>query len=258
MPDFMPGAEPFFFRGDSIGALLIHGFTGAPKEMRLLGEALAAEGHTVLGMRLPQHGTTAEDMFRSDWRDWYAAALDGYHLLRAQCEMVFLMGLSMGGAIALRMSADYPAAGVVALSTPSQPYHDRMGWRVNFIGLLSYLQPYVGKRAPAPDAAPRPHSRVAYSAYSTRAIPQFRAIIREAAAVLPRVTVPVLLAHSRGDRLIPAENMPYIFAHLGSADKEMLWLEKSDHVITEDCEREPLFAKINAFVRVHTRAPEAA
>jgi carboxylesterase len=102
MPDLMPGAEPFFFRGDSIGALLIHGFTGAPKEMSLLGEALAAEGHTVLGVRLPQHGTSAADMFRSDWRDWYAAALDGYHLLRAQCEIVFLMGLSMGGAIALR------------------------------------------------------------------------------------------------------------------------------------------------------------
>ena len=52
MPDIIPGAEPFFYRGGPIGALLIHGFTGAPKEMRLLAEALAAEGLTVLGVRL--------------------------------------------------------------------------------------------------------------------------------------------------------------------------------------------------------------
>jgi carboxylesterase len=258
MPDLMPGAEPFFFRGDSVGALLIHGFTGTPKEMSLLGEALAAEGHTALGVRLPQHGTAAADMLRSDWRDWYTAALDGYHLLRAQCETVFLMGLSMGGAIALKMSAEYPAAGVVAMSTPSQPYHDKMGWRAGLARWLSYLQPYVGKRPPAPDAAPRPYPRVAYTGYPTRAVPQFRAIIREAAAALPRVTIPVLLAHSRGDRLVPAENMPYIFARLASADKEMFWLDKSDHVITEDCERERLFAKIVAFVRAHARWPEAA
>lgn len=258
MPDLMPGAEPFFFRGGPVGALLIHGFTGAPKEMSLLGEALAAEGYTVLGVRLPQHGTSAADMSRSDWRDWYAAALDGYYLLRAQCETVILMGLSMGGAIALKMSADYPAAGVVAMSTPSQPYHDKMGWRAGFARWLSYFQPYVGKRPPAPDAAPRPYPRVAYTAYPTRAVPQFRAMIREAAAALPRVTVPVLLAHSRGDRLIPAENMPYIFARLGSADKEMLWLEKSDHVITEEGERDTLFARINAFMRAHARSPGAA
>src|SRR5574341_761312 len=104
MPDLMPGAEPFFYRGGPIGALLIHGFTGSPKEMSLLGEALAAEGHTVLGVRLPQHGTTVTDMFHASWRDWYNGAADGYHILRAQCESVFAMGLSMGGAIALKLS----------------------------------------------------------------------------------------------------------------------------------------------------------
>jgi carboxylesterase len=247
----MPGAEPFFFRGGPIGALLIHGFTAAPKEMSLLGEALAAEGHTVLGVRLPQHGTRPEDMFHSHWRDWYTAALDGYHLLRGQCDTLFVMGLSTGGAIALKMSADYAVAGVVAMSVPSLPYHDQMGWLAKLAGAFGYLKPYIRKRPPAPDAAPRPHPRVAYTAYPTRAIPHFRAMIREAAAVLPCVSVPVLLAHSRGDRLIPVENMPYIFEHLGSADKEMLWLEKSDHLITEDCERDQLFARIVVWVRAH-------
>jgi carboxylesterase len=258
MPDLMPGAEPFFFRGDSIGALLIHGFTGAPKEMTLLGEALAAEGRTVLGVRLPQHGTDPSDMLLASWRDWYTGALDGYHILRAQCESVFVMGLSMGGAIAIKMGADCAVSGVVAMSTVSRPFHDRMGLRAALASALKYLRPYV-RKIPRRLAGPRPHPRVSYTIYPTRAISQLRAMIRASADALPRVTAPALVVHSRADPLVPAENAEYIYARLGSADKELLWLDTSDHVVTEDLERDLLFARINAFVRAHAgRPPEAA
>lgn len=49
----IPSAEPFLFLGDDTGILLVHGFTGAPKEMRTMGEYLAAHGKTVLGIRQP-------------------------------------------------------------------------------------------------------------------------------------------------------------------------------------------------------------
>ena len=68
----LPGAEPFYFDGSSTGALLIHGFTGAQREVRPLGEALAAAGMTALGVRLAHHGTRPEDMFRSHRHDWLA------------------------------------------------------------------------------------------------------------------------------------------------------------------------------------------
>jgi carboxylesterase len=254
----MPGAEPFFIPGGPVGALLIHGFTGSPQEMRTLGEALAAEGHTVLAMRLPQHATAPDDMTRSHWRDWYTAALDGYFLLRAHCPQLFVMGLSMGGAIVLKMGASYPVAGVVAMSTPGLPFARKMDWRVNFADVIARLRPNIQKR-PAQPTDPAMHARrVAYSVYPIHAVPHFRQMLREADAVLPQVTVPTLLVHSRADRLIPPENMPHIFARLGSADKEMLWLERSDHVLTEEIERELLFSRVSAFVRAHVRLVEAA
>ena len=58
----LPGGEPFFLPGGSTGCLLIHGFTASPQEMRRLGEHLAGEGHTVLGLRLPGHASTPPDM----------------------------------------------------------------------------------------------------------------------------------------------------------------------------------------------------
>lgn len=46
------GAEPFFLPGSHKGVLLVHGFTGSPSEMILLGNDLYKRGYTVLGVRL--------------------------------------------------------------------------------------------------------------------------------------------------------------------------------------------------------------
>ncbi len=71
-PRLIPTAEPFVFPGGPVGCLLVHGFTGTPKEMRWLGEYLAGQGHTVLGVRLAGHATQPEDMIRARWWDWAA------------------------------------------------------------------------------------------------------------------------------------------------------------------------------------------
>ncbi|NTV37277.1 MAG: carboxylesterase, partial [Anaerolineaceae bacterium] len=54
----MSTAEPFLLPGGKVGCLLIHGFTGTPKEMRWWGEDLAGRGYTVLAPRLAGHATT--------------------------------------------------------------------------------------------------------------------------------------------------------------------------------------------------------
>ena len=84
MPQLIPTAEPFSLLGDRSkpACLLIHGFTGTPKEMRWMGEYLNEHGYTCLGVRLTGHATDPEDMIRSNWTDWTASVEDGYSLLR--------------------------------------------------------------------------------------------------------------------------------------------------------------------------------
>jgi carboxylesterase len=93
----IPTAEPFFFAGNRVGCLLIHGFSGTPKEMRWMGEYLGNLGYSVLGIRLAGHATQPEDMQRMHWQDWLASVEDGYWLLQGSVDQVFLIGLSMGG-----------------------------------------------------------------------------------------------------------------------------------------------------------------
>ncbi len=126
----IPTAEPFFFPGKpgQPGCLLIHGFTGAPKEMRWMGEYLSQQGFPSLGVRLAGHATRPEDMIRSRYTDWMASVEDGYHLLRGVTDRVYLMGLSMGGILSLLMSTKLDVAGVVAMSTPYRLPKDYPVW----------------------------------------------------------------------------------------------------------------------------------
>jgi carboxylesterase len=251
MADILPGAEPIFVRGGPTALLMLHGFTASPSEMRPLAAALAADNLTLLAPLLPGHGTRPVDLNRIGWQDWHAAALEGYCRLRDQCERVFVTGLSMGGALALLLAAEQPVAGVIALSAPSLPYYQARGWAQRSAGWLGYVMPYLKKPLSGPPDREHPVPRTAYPVRPVRAVAQFFALVRAAAVTLPQVTAPALLVHSRADTLIPPPSADYIAAHLGSADKQLLWLDHSDHVVTEDPARPQVFAAVRAFLGRH-------
>src|SRR5687767_6204254 len=137
MTNIIPTAEPFFLLGDPLkpACLLIHGFTGAPKEMRSMGEYLHQQGFTCLGVRLAGHATHPEDMIRSRYTDWMASVEDGYHLLRGVTDKVFLVGLSMGGVLSLVLSTRLHVMGVIAMSTPSRLPTDYPIWLLKLVSL---------------------------------------------------------------------------------------------------------------------------
>lgn len=53
---------------------------------------------------MPGHGTSWRELRVTDGRDWYAAAERAFLDLRALCPVVFVAGVSMGGALALRLA----------------------------------------------------------------------------------------------------------------------------------------------------------
>ena len=244
----IPTAEPFFFPAGKTACLLVHGFTATPKEMRWMGEYLHGEGFTALGVRLAGHATDMRDLTRMRWWDWLASVEDGWHLLRsAGYDPIFVMGLSLGGALSLLFGARYPVAGVVSIAAPYclKPYI-----LLPILRPLAWVKPYLWKSGPPDLHDPVAlRERIAYPANPTRAVAEVRdllAVLREA---LPHVRVPVLLAHSRSDTYVPPRNMRQIYAALGTEDKQMLWVERSSHIVTRDTEREVVFRAAADFVR---------
>jgi carboxylesterase len=244
----IPTAEPFYFAGDRIGCLLIHGFTGSPKEMRWMGEYLAARGHTCLGVRLAGHATQPEDLVRTRWRDWVASVEDGYHQLKSSSDQIFVMGLSMGGILALLFAANHAVAGVIAMSTPYSIGSDP---RLAYAQWLCWLLPEVSKGAADWHDPVAGNEHVEYPKYPTRAIAELRDLGIEMRAALPKVKAPVLLMHSRQDRGVLPINAEQIFNRLPGADKSIVWVENSGHVITREPERQLVFESAEAFIQSH-------
>src|SRR5688572_15870547 len=114
----LPGAEPIDLPGGPVGVLLSHGFTGSTQSIRPWAEHLAAAGLTVSAPRLPGHGTRWQDMNKTRWSDWYGEVERAFDELRGRCDTVFVMGLSMGGTLVLRLAEERAdqVAGVVIVN----------------------------------------------------------------------------------------------------------------------------------------------
>lgn len=251
MNQIIPTSEPFFFPGSNFGVLLVHGFTGTPKEMRWMGEYLHLNlGYTVLGIRLSGHATRPEDMIRSTYQDWLVSVEDGFMLLRDCVDKIILMGLSMGGILTLTTAAYLPVHGVVAMSTPYNLPDDP---RLRHIEWYSKLTSYMPKSSEAPGASwfdkESFKDHISYPENPVHAIGELNKLIEEMHLALPKITVPVLLIHSRDDHYVDINSMPLLFEHLKTEQKEMLWLEGSGHVMTRDAKRSEVFEAAANFSR---------
>ena len=112
------GAEPFLKLGGDTGVLLIHGFTGTPADLSLLGEYLNAKGYTALAPRLTGHGSSAKTLENTTAETWMDAVRDGYAILKGAAKRIYVVGHSMGGILALILAAEAEIAGIVTLAAP--------------------------------------------------------------------------------------------------------------------------------------------
>jgi carboxylesterase len=251
------------FLGDSSkpACLLIHGFTGTPKEMRWMGEYLNQQGYTCLGVRLAGHATHPEDMVRSRYTDWIASAEDGYHLLRGITDKIFLVGLSMGGILSLLMSTRLAqrVRGVVAMSTPSRLPTD---YPIRLLKLISLLLKYRPKTKEAPGSGWFDKSayadHISYASNPVRSSAELKQLLLEMHAALPKVNVPVLLMHSKDDTYILSRDMDHIYAGLVNAqDKTKLYITGSGHVLPRDAARQQVFQSALEFIQRIERSKES-
>jgi carboxylesterase len=263
VPTILPGAEPFFFAGDPakagarIGCLCLHGLNASPQEMYWLGRSLAAHGATAYGPRLFGHGIDVSLLNRARWQDWYSAALDGYYVLRAQCDYVFVLGLSMGGLCSLLLAAEQPVDGVVALAA---------ALRVNGEARAAHLLRYTGvtvlrfdrdkdvidKRVKAlqSHAGERLTGRVSYYAHKATGISELLRMQAVTRARLSKISAPALLVYSERDSVIPFSVMAELQGALtGSANVQALPLSQSDHILTNDVEMDQVFDACWAFIQ---------
>jgi len=130
----------FFFPGEGVSALLVHGLTGTPYEMRYLGERLAARGVRVRGVKLAGHASAPENLGLSTYDNWYESVVLGHEELRQFGEPIVVVGLSMGAVLSARVAADQreAVAGLVMLA-PAFFLPTATTLQINLLRLLGSL-----------------------------------------------------------------------------------------------------------------------
>ncbi len=248
----LPDARPFAHDGSRVGVVLCHGFTGSPASMRPWAQYLADAGLSVRLPRLPGHGTNWRDLALTRWPDWYAAVDRAFEELAARCDAVFVMGLSMGGTLALRLAEQHgPAIAGVVVVNPSL-----LTTRKSF-ALLPVIAPFVSTvkgiagdiSIPGPDEA----------GYERVPVPALRSLVamwRVTRADLSRIEQPLLVFRSVVDHVVEAVNTEVLLAGVSSTQKQQRLLPDSFHVATLDVDAPAIFEGSLDFVRRHA-APVA-
>jgi carboxylesterase len=255
----LPGAGTFYFEGSEVGCLLIHGFSGAPQNIRPLGDFLARRGLTVLAPRLAGHGTSVDDFEKSGPEDWIATVEGGLDQLKRSCSSVFAIGVSMGGTLALHLAATRGAdlAGVGSINAP-------VGDLPALEAAASSLPP--GGRMPAPWANdPRMLTKdlasadISYGEIPKGCLERALVFCKATEGELGQIRVPTCVFSSRDDVVVPPATGQHIVDLLTAApEKRLVDLLDSAHDATLDFDLERIGIEWLAFVRQFARALIAA
>jgi carboxylesterase len=233
----------FFLPGSGLSALLIHGLTGTPYEMRSLGERLTAAGVRVQGIRLAGHGGGPEELGDVTHANWYESVVEGFERLRAYDEPNVVIGLSMGAVLAARLAIDQrEAVAAVVMLAPAfyLPFWTRTVLRIlrPSINFANRIYIHQQRGSDIHDAAAR-RVHPGNQLMPLRAALDLIELSDQVRARLLELVQPTLVIQSRRDHTCPfKKNAEFLMNHLGCADKRLIALDESFHVITVDSERE--------------------
>jgi len=223
---------------------VLHGFTGNPGSMRGVAEALADAGYHVEMPLLPGHGTSVAEMLPTRWADWAGAAEAAYQQLAQRAERVVVVGLSMGGALTLRLGADHPEiAGLVCINPATQPQAPEVVEMLQgMIDAGTDIIPAIGSDIADPDS----HE----SAYDGTPLAPLMSLVNDGLAPLgaeyPGMRQPLLLLNSPQDHVVEPAQAEYLATNYGGP-LERITLERSYHVATQDYDKGLIFEATVAF-----------
>ena len=238
---------PFFLPGGPTGILLVHGFTGSPTEMRLVGDYLHAAGLTVSAPRLPGHGTTIEEMNKVRWQDWAEHVARSYRRLAERCERTFVGGLSLGSLLTMNLAADDPDLPGAIVYSPATWVQSRL---LPFTPVARYFVKVRSKSGASDLYDPEADRQLwCYDGDPVPAAAEVYALMRRVRQRLPTLKPPLLIVYSTGDGAIDPTSAQRTFALAGSADKQIVKIEQSGHVITVDQQWRTVAERTLAWVR---------
>lgn len=240
-------SAPFFARGNEIGCLVLHGIGGTPANVRVVADALAAKGYTVLSPVLPGHRETVRAQNASTGEEWHQSVREAYaRLVKEGCAQIYALGLSLGGVLCGLLAEEEPLCGLALLCTPI-----RMSHYLRTARLLSPILQTV--RYPETDASGKcwdgnPYQQM-YGGFSTRKLNDLAKLSRQLRGNLGKITCPTLIVAGKyDDKVSPSSTAIFKRGAVNAESVEYVRFENSPHGCTYGPEKELVAQKCVEFV----------
>lgn len=247
MTALIPGAEPWSHVGTLPGgALVIHGLTSNPDSMRGVAKALAAVGFHIELPLLPGHGTVMEDLLPIRWSDWVNTVEAAYSSLAARVDKVVVVGLSLGGALTLRVGANHPeVAGLVCINPAAEPQvPEVIEMLEGMIDGGTEMLPGVRGDIADPDATESGYDGTPLRALVSLLVDGLGPLARE----YGQMRMPMLLLNSPQDHVVEPKQSEFLVANY-AGPIERISLDRSFHVATLDYDKELIHEATVAFAQ---------
>lgn len=241
---------PFALGQGPRGALLLHGFTGSPWDMRPLGEALAQHGYRVRAVCLPGHGSTPRAMEQVTLRDWVRAAEEALFAMGE--EPVFLAGLSMGALLCSLLAAHFPErVKAMALLAPAMQFRSPSMWFARTVRrppLLPLLHPWVEKNGTDLEDPVERAAAPVLAAFPTARLNDLWALQDLSRNSLSKVRAPTLVVSALQDHVVSTRGARALARGLSGALRvERVQLARGFHILPRDNDRARLFEEVLTF-----------
>jgi carboxylesterase len=232
-----------------VGCLLLHGLTSSLATVSNLVPYLEARGIPYAMPTLRGHGTRPEDLRSVTWRDWYGDAERALEELLGRCDRVVVMGLSMGGVVALHLAAQRPEglAGVATAAAALQ-LQGAARFLLPLLSRANMLTAVDVRNAFADQSLATTATN--YPSAPVSAVASLAAFGKLVERELPYIRVPLLTLYTPQDRVVDPAKALVIHERAGTPSdrKRLLAFPNSGHEMLMDRDRAAVCEAIVAFI----------
>lgn len=254
--------QPYYHPGHHQGrhcCILLHGLGGGVYELGPLANDLRQAGFSVAASNYPGHQINQRWMPDSTWHEWYDHQLEDLQKYRTQYDTLTLIGFSTGCPLSVALAQAVDVDHLIWLSPFFRIRSPQFfpGAVEPWIEKVSALLPQIPRKGlPINDITRRREAEAVPTmrSFNLKAVHSALGLIETVTPTLQHIHQPVLMIQSYGDTVVCPLGARQAFDRVGSPDKELLWLQDSDHVIVLDKESPMVSQGILDFLERHTPA----
>lgn len=243
VPIDIPLPEPP--KSKKIGVLLLHGFTSHLNTVNGLVPHLKKAKIPYEMPVLRGHGTRFQDLRGVTSRDWYVDAERALISLWNYCDRIVVVGLSMGGLVAMELAIKHPdkIAGLATVAGALK-FADPLS---RFTGVLAKFVKYWPSPNSFNDLSLKVNCKN-YPKFPTDAFASLYDYSHEIADRLAEIHVPIRILQSKKDQIVAPESANIIYEKVSSQHREIIWYDESGHEMMQDMEADQVFSDIMEFI----------